>query len=1241
MGCAEEGDAVCSANQGRVGADGPSSQQEVPAEDFCTTGSMGRRVGAITHEGALSHSTEGGAEELELSFTWDSLDPTPSDEDKSPGLRGATCWENPGGEKGASRSSRDEGTEAPASARTASAERSGEKEGPGDPPKPTEDEVIRILTINVRGLREDQKVEELKQVLFDFQVGVGIITETHLSKKEADALNIPGFRVENSDARPDDIYGGVCILVADSVVCTKLEDVPRPAQPVSACSVLLYPERRGDSCIRITGVYLPPPPTALITPEWVDPLTNPEAQSRDIRGDMISHLLVGDFNQHSWAGGNDEKYHEWVTGSGAWELSDPEVPTHRQGSALDKFLLLPGRDIPEAFLCPPSCFVGGDVEGEEDAFYPARTYPTTFIADHHPVVLEIPGSHMEPGVRARMLRVKQLTKDEWREKNEEMLEYIGSHREEYDKALRGGNCERMLGLLGTMIEQVFREHYIKSGGVVRRCHPFQLFCKKHLGHPDLPQLLKAEQEGNKQALKQLYQTIIREDWRDHLGRLSASDTSALFSFLAREDGRRPRGMSYSCASPLQDAEGNRRFTEREKCELLADSFELKLTDPMRGGKGRKKGGKKQNKGQSKNIRNAAQSRTGQQEGVGFSGKGKGKGKYRYDKGKQKGKGKGTRLPTHVAEGYRKPMRGEFEKFRQVEVAKAVRSLAAGKAAGPDGLPAEIFCNLSATWELVGAVFNGVMGRGVFPSGLRRLYIIPLDKPGRNPERCESKRPISLICALAKALEAAVYHRLVGHFEPLLDKRQYAYRRARGTEMHLLEMHEFALAAGEADEFLYLASIDVDSAFDAVPHSSLIASFEEAGVDSYTCRYLHKWLRTRFFRVRLLSPRGRFYSTYRQISRGLPQGGVLSPFLWIVHINPLLNSIEKGVRDRIAALGLPDRFCICLLLYADDVICTVRCDDLDLIVCIAAAVAEAIEESLGRLGLRSTPVKSKNFVRPPGFTHTGLFRRCPNAFREGVLGLRKRDEELEQSRSMEGEFGLSRESTFASMQERLPYPFAATIKISGVVFDMRFCFEAQVKTILDRAKIRIGVVSRLAGCTWGAETAIMRLTGDALVISLMRYALAVIGSGMYEQSLRRLEVCVVNVLARKVIGVGRSARLPVLHATAGILSAHNLYAQHCADMVDHTLRAEGSSVKERVMGLVCQAYQLQHWELAARECIPSTPLSPRVYRRRFFDMDLREQWFCDVLVHGPDLESRLKVGSVFHTGAVEAEARPDL
>ena len=157
--------------------------------------------------------------------------------------------------------------------------------------------------------------------------------------------------VEHRDGRPDSAHGGgVAIVVADGVACIKLDKVRRPVLPVNACSVLVYSSEKAEICLRLTGIYLPPPPTATVTAEWLGPLSDRENQSYDAKGRMISHLIVGDFNQHSWKGGTDKRYHERLLDIGAWELSDPFLPTFKTGSTLDKFVLLPGYEFPQSFL---------------------------------------------------------------------------------------------------------------------------------------------------------------------------------------------------------------------------------------------------------------------------------------------------------------------------------------------------------------------------------------------------------------------------------------------------------------------------------------------------------------------------------------------------------------------------------------------------------------------------------------------------------------------------------------------------------------------------------------------------------------------------------------------------------------------------------------------------------------------------------------------------------------------------
>ena len=95
--------------------------------------------------------------------------------------------------------------------------------------------------------------------------------------------------------------------------------------------------------------------------------------------------------------------------------------------------------------------------------------------------------------------------------------------------------------------------------------------------------------------------------------------------------------------------------------------------------------------------------------------------------------------------------------------------------------------------------------------------------------------------------------------------------------HLLETMDFAREMKTRGEGIYVASVDVDGAFDTVPHGKLLNSLKAVGVDSFLLRYVATWLSRRKFSVCLSTPNGRYFSYWRNLSRGLPQGAVLSPF----------------------------------------------------------------------------------------------------------------------------------------------------------------------------------------------------------------------------------------------------------------------------------------------------------------------------------------------------------------------------
>ena len=64
--------------------------------------------------------------------------------------------------------------------------------------------------------------------------------------------------------------------------------------------------------------------------------TEPTDQSEAAEGNVLSHLLVGDFDQYAWKKKTDESFHEWTGDGGMWELSDPTAPTHKKGPKLEK-----------------------------------------------------------------------------------------------------------------------------------------------------------------------------------------------------------------------------------------------------------------------------------------------------------------------------------------------------------------------------------------------------------------------------------------------------------------------------------------------------------------------------------------------------------------------------------------------------------------------------------------------------------------------------------------------------------------------------------------------------------------------------------------------------------------------------------------------------------------------------------------------------------------------------------------
>ena len=61
-------------------------------------------------------------------------------------------------------------------------------------------------------------------------------------------------------------------------------------------------------------------------------------------------------------------------------------------------------------------------------------------------------------------------------------------------------------------------------------------------------------------------------------------------------------------------------------------------------------------------------------------------------------------------------------------------------------------------------------------------------------------------------------------------------------MHITTLMDVMARGHSQGKFVYLASVDVEAAFDTVPHKRILETLREWGTHDYLLRYIHIWLR---------------------------------------------------------------------------------------------------------------------------------------------------------------------------------------------------------------------------------------------------------------------------------------------------------------------------------------------------------------------------------------------------------------
>lgn len=226
---------------------------------------------------------------------------------------------------------------------------------------------------------------------------------------------------------------------------------------------------------------------------------------------------------------------------------------------------------------------------------------------------------------------------------------------------------------------------------------------------------------------------------------------------------------------------------------------------------------------------------------------------------------------------------------KAETRKAIAALKNGKAAGPDGIPAEaIKADTETAVTILHSLFKKIWEREGIPAEWREGILIKLPKKG-DLRDCGNYRGIMLLSVPGKVLNRILLERMKEAVDPKLRDQQAGFRRNRSCADQIASLRIIVEQSLEWNSPLYVNFIDYLKAFDSVDRETLWKLLRHYGVpekfvslirctyQGMTCRVAHAGQTSESFEVRT----------------GVRQGCLLSPFLFLLVIDWIMKTTTTG------------------------------------------------------------------------------------------------------------------------------------------------------------------------------------------------------------------------------------------------------------------------------------------------------------------------------------------------------------